>query len=103
MSHSDYEPITRPNSAIPSFCQVQYVNEGLEQNPHPREDFYRHFSVTPERQTPESQRTPVRPVFYPEEYAEAADAAKKATTSLKRFYVGRRLLREDPGGSMVCV
>lgn len=105
VSDSEYEPITRPNSAIdgfPSSCQVQYVNEGLEKNPHPREDFYRQFSVTPERQTPEDQRTPHWPTPDPEEYREAADGAEEAANSLKRFYAGRVLLRRDPNGSMVC-
>ena len=105
MSDSDYEPISQPNSTIngfPSFCQVQLVTKGLEKNPFPREDFYRQFSVTPERQTPESQRTPHWSIPDPEDYREAAEGAEEAAESLKRFYGGRVLLREDPDGSMIC-
>ena len=105
VSDSDYEPVTRPNSAIdgfPSFCQVTFVNEGLEKDPYPREDFYRQFSVTPERQTPESQRTPHWPTPDPEEYTQAADGAEEAARSLKRYYAGRVLLRKGPNGSSVC-
>ncbi|KAF6236313.1 hypothetical protein HO173_005566 [Letharia columbiana] len=105
MSDSDYEPISQPNSTIngfPSFCQVQLVTKGLEKNPFPREDFYRQFSVTPERQTPESQRTPHWSIPDPDDYREAAEGAEEAAESLKRFYGGRVLLREDPDGSMIC-
>lgn len=105
MSDCDYEPISRPNSTIngfPSFCQVHLVNKALEKNPHPREDFYRQFSITPERQTPESQRTPQWSISDPEEYREAAECAEDARDSLKRFYAGRLLLRKDPDGFMVC-
>lgn len=105
MSNSDYEPVSQPNSAIDgftSFRQLEHVNRVLEKSPHPREDFHRQFSVTPERQTPESQRTPYWPTPDPEEYREATDSAEEAKDSLKRFYAGRVLLREAPDGSMVC-
>ena len=104
MFTSDYDPITRPNSAFdePPGCQLQLVDEGLERKPHRREDFYREFSVTPERQTPESQRTPNWPRSDPEEIREAADVAWKAALSLKRFHTGRVLFRKDPNGSMIC-
>ena len=104
MSTSDYDPISRPNSAFDEIpgCQLQLVDEGLERNPHRREDFYREFSVTPERQTPESQRTPDWPRPDPEEFREVADAAWEAAQSLKRFYTGRVLFRKDPDGSMIC-
>ncbi|CAF9919814.1 MAG: hypothetical protein ALECFALPRED_001310 [Alectoria fallacina] len=105
MSDSDYEPVSRPKSTIngfPSFCQVQLVNKALEKNPHPRKDFYRQFSITPERQTPESQRTPQWSISDPAEYREAADCAEEARDSLKRFYAGRVLLRKDPDRFMAC-
>ena len=104
MLTSDYDPISRPNSAFDGIpgCQLQLVDEALERNPHRREDFYREFSVTPERQTPESQRTPNWPRSDPEEIREAADAAWEATKSLKRFYTGRVLLKNDPDASMIC-
>ena len=105
----DHEPISRPNSAFDEIpgCQLQLVDEGLEKNPHRREDFYRQFSVTPERQTPESQtpesqRTPDWPRPDPEEFREAAEGAREAAKSLKRFYTGRVLFRKDPNGSMIC-
>ena len=104
MSTSDYDPISRPSSAFDGIpgCQLQLVDQGLENNPHRREDFYRVFSVTPERQTPESQRTPNWPRSNPEEIREATDAAWEAAKSLKRFYTGRVLFRKDPDGSMIC-
>ena len=104
MSTSDYDPISRPNSAFDEIpgCQLQLVDEGLERTPYRREEFYRKFSVTPKRQTPESQRTPDWPRSDPEEIRKAADAAWEAANSLKRFYTGRVLLRKDPDGSMIC-
>ena len=100
----DYEPISRPNSAFDEIpgCQLQLVDEGLKKNPHRRKDFYRQFSITPERQTPESQRTPDWPRPDPEEFEEAAEGAYEAAKSLKRFYTGRVLFRNDPNGSMIC-
>lgn len=100
----DHEPISRPNSAFDEIpgCQLQLVDERLEKKPHRREDFYRQFSVTPERQTPESQRTPNWPRSDPEEFREAADAAWEAAIALKRFHTGRVLFRKDPNGSMIC-
>ncbi|KAM0805829.1 hypothetical protein BDR22DRAFT_829423 [Usnea florida] len=104
MSISDYDPISRPNSAFDELpgCQLQLVNRGLKINPHRREDYYRQFSVTPERQTPESQRTPDWPRPDPEEFREVTDAAWEAAKSFKRFYKGRVLFREDPDASMIC-
>ena len=100
----DYDPITRPNSAFDELpgCQLQLVDRALEINPHRREDYYRQFSVTPERQTPESQRTPDWPRPDPEEFREVAEGAREAVKSLKRFYTGRVLFRKDPNGSMIC-
>ena len=104
MSTSSYDPISRPNSAFDEIpgCQLQLIDEGLERNPHRREDFYREFTVTPERQTPESQRTPNWPRSDPEEIREATDAAWEAAKSLQRFYSARVLFRKDPDGSMIC-
>ena len=105
MSDSDYEPISRPSSAIndafSNFCQVSLINEALEKNPHPRQDYYRQFSVTPERQTPESQRTPWWPTPDPQEYKAAIGEAQKAKDSLARFYAGRLILKDDPEDSII--
>ena len=101
MTESQLDPITRPNSTVgrlPALAQLHFVNAGLENNSHPREHYSRQFSVTPERQTPESQQTPhiTRPDLDPVEVLEevkgwAADEAKR----LEQFYAGRVLLRKE--------
>ena len=101
MTESQLDPITRPNSTVgrlPALAQLHFVNAGLEKNSHPREHYSPQFSVTPERQTPESQRTPhiTWPDLDPVEVLEevkgwAADEAKR----LEQFYAGRVLLRKE--------
>lgn len=101
MNEAQSDPITRPNSTLnrlPALAGLRFVNAGLEKNPHPREHYSRQFSVTPERQTPESQRTPhiTLPDPDPVEILEeikgwAADEAKR----LEKYYAGRVLLRKE--------
>ena len=101
MNEASPDPITRPNSPLdgwPALAQLHFVNAGLEKNPHPREHYDRQFSVTPERQTPESQRTPLITLSEPdhiEELEEAKDWAAKEAKRLENFYAGRLLLRKE--------
>ena len=101
MTEASPDPITRPNSTVGRlrhFAQLHFVNAGLEKNPHPREHYDRQFSVTPERQTPESQRTPLITWSEPdptEELEEAKDWAAKEAKRLENFYAGRLLLRKE--------
>ena len=101
MTESQPDPITRPNSALsvwPFLAQLHLVNAGLERNSHPREHYSRQFSVTPERQTPESQRTPYIPWSEPdpvEELKEAKEWAAKEAKRLENFYAGRLLLKKE--------
>ncbi|MCJ1459109.1 hypothetical protein MMC28_009486 [Mycoblastus sanguinarius] len=102
MPGSDTDPISRPNSAndgLPVLVQLQLVDTELEKNPLPRTDFGRHFSLTPERHTPESQRTPVlntpSDLDPAEELRDAKAWAAQEAKSLQRFYLGRELLREE--------
>ena len=101
MNEASPDPITRPNSPLdgwPALAQLHFVNAGLEKNPHPREHYDRQFSVTPERQTPESQRTPLVTWSEPdpiEELEEAKDWAAKEAKRLEKFYPGRLLLRKE--------
>lgn len=91
--------ISCPNSAgdrLPHFPQLRFVNAGLEKNPHPREHYERQFS--PDRQTPESQRTPL--ITWPEpdpieELKEAKAWAADQAKRLGKFYAGRLLLRKE--------
>lgn len=81
---------------MPAMVQLHLVDAALETNPHPREDFYRQYSVTPERQTPEGQRTPPPPTYSPgtllaQEKAFAAGVAK----TLKQFHAGRVKFRKE--------
>ena len=99
--YSQSDPVTRPNSALagpPHLAQLRFVNAGLERNSHPREHYSRQFSVTPERQTPESQRTPLFkwPTPDPVEGLKVAKAwAANEAKRLERFYAGRVLLRKE--------
>ena len=101
MTESQPDPITRPNSALsvwPFLARLDLVNAGLEKKPHPREHYSRQFSVTPERQTPESQRTPH--ITWPEpdpveELEEAKEWAAKEAKRLENFYAGRLLLKKE--------
>ena len=103
MTEARFDPITRPNSAVdlpPFIAQLQSVNARLYKNSFPREHYDRQFSVTPERQTPESQRTPR--ITWPEpdpveELKEAKEWAAREAKRLEIFYAGRLLLkREEP-------
>lgn len=101
MNEASPDPITRLNSPLegwPALAQLHFVNAGLEKNPHPREHYERQFSVTPERQTPESQRTPL--ITWPEidlveELEEAKGWAAIEAERLGKFYPGRSLLRKE--------
>ena len=101
MTEAPSDPITRPSSALdlpPFFAQLPLVNARLDKNPCPREHYSRQFSVTPERQTPESQRTPR--IIWPEAdpIAELKEAKEWATNEAKRlgkFYAGRLLLKKE--------
>ena len=101
VTESQPDPITRPNSALsvwPFLARLDLVNAGLEKKPHPREHYSRQFSVTPERQTPESQRTPH--ITWPEpdpvdELNEAKEWAAKEAKRLENFYAGRLLLKKE--------
>ena len=102
MDSLDGEPVSLPCSneearvGMPAMVQLHLVDAALAKNPHPREDFYRQYSVTPERQTPERERTPPPPTYsrgtlLAQEKAFAAGVA----TTLKKFHVGRVKLREE--------
>ncbi|KAL9064884.1 MAG: hypothetical protein Q9161_008587 [Pseudevernia consocians] len=101
MTESQLDPITRPNSTVgrlPALAQLHFVNAGLENNSHPREHYCRQFSVTPERQTPQSQRTPhiTWPEIDPiEDLREAKAWAANEAKCLEKFYDGRVLLRKE--------
>ena len=102
MDSLDGEPVSLPCSneeariGMPAIVQLHLVNAALETNPHPREDFYRQYSVTPERRTPEGQRTPPPPTYSPgtllaQEKAFAAGVAE----TLKQFHAGRVKFRKE--------
>lgn len=99
MSEASPDPITRPNSTLngfPPLAQLHRVNAGLEKNPHPRKHYDRQFS--PDRQTPESQRTPLITWSEPdpiEDLKEAKAWAANQAKRLERFYAGRLLLRKE--------
>lgn len=101
MTEAQPDPITRPNSALagpPAIAQLHFVNAALKKNRHPRSHYSRQFSVTPERQTPESQRTPVITWSDPdplEELREVKSWAADQAKLLEKFYAGRVLLRKE--------
>lgn len=101
MTEASPDPITRPNSTrgrLPLILQLRFVNAGLEKNPHPRKHYERQFSITPERQTPESQQTPLIVWTEPDPIEELEDAKARARDEaerLEKFYAGRLLLREE--------
>ena len=102
MDDLDDVPRSLPCSAeevrfgMPPMVQLQFVNAGLEKHPYPREDFYRQYAVTPERQTPIEDRTPPPPVYSPRALAQMnKDYAQKVAKSLKRFYAGRVMLKME--------
>ena len=95
------DPVSRPNSALdgwPYIIQLRFVNARLEKNALPREHFDRQFSVTPDRQTPESQQTPLIALPLPnpvEELEKAKFWAAKEAERLREFYAGRVILRKE--------
>ena len=101
MTEAEPGPISRPNSTLgilPPLAQLRFVNAGLEKNSYPREHYSRQFSVTPDRQTPQSQRTPL--ITWPdadpiEELREAKAWAVKEAKLLERFHAGRVILRKE--------
>ena len=102
MDDSVDEPGSLPCSAeeakfgIPVMVQLHLVNAGLEKNSHPREDFYREYSVTPERRTPEAERTPPPPTYSPGAILkDRKDWAAHAAKGLGQFHAGRVLLRKE--------
>ena len=102
MDESDDEPVSLPCSnpeakiGLPTLVQLHLVNAGLERNPRPRDDFYRQYSVTPERKTPEEERTPPPPVYSPGTVREKRKAwATRVAKGLKQFHAGRVLLRKE--------
>ena len=101
MDESEDEPRSLPCSAeeakyMPVMVQLHLVDAALEKLPLHREDFYLQYPVTPERQTPEGERTPPPPVYSPgtilkSEKGWAADVSK----TLAQFHAGRLLLRKE--------
>ena len=84
------------NKYMPVMVQLHLVDAALEENFLPREDFYRQYPVTPERLTPEAERTPPPPILTPGEILEAEKTwAARVAKGLGQFYAGRVLLRKD--------
>ena len=79
-------PCSAPEAkaGLPPFVQLYLVDEALRRNPEPREDFYRQYSITPERQTPPAVIL-----------QEAKDFAANVAEGLKKFHAGRVLLRKE--------
>ncbi|CAF9919810.1 MAG: hypothetical protein ALECFALPRED_001308 [Alectoria fallacina] len=102
MDESDSEPVSLPCSApeakigLPVMVQLHLVDAVLKKNPQPREDFYRQYSVTPERRRPQEERTPPPPSYSPETILRKSKAwAATVAKSLKRFHAGRVMLRKE--------
>ena len=102
MNDSDGEPGLLPCSAeearigMPTIVQLHLVDATLEKSPQPREDFYRQYSVTPERQTPEEERTPQPPIYTPGAFLKnRKDWAASVAKGLKQFHAGRVMLRKE--------
>lgn len=101
MDEFEDEPRSLPCSAeeakyMPVMVQLHLVDAALEQLPPPREDFYRQYSVTPERQTPEGERTPQFPTYDREAYLKAEKKyALDISETLGKFHAGRLLLRKE--------
>ena len=83
---------------LPVMVQLQFVDAGLEKHPYPREDFYRQYSVTPERQSPEKELTPPLPLYSPGAILQKSkDWAAKIAKGLRQFHAGRVMLRKEEG------
>ncbi|KAL9132555.1 MAG: hypothetical protein Q9175_006273 [Cornicularia normoerica] len=102
MIESDDKPRSLPCSneeakcGMPVMVQLHLVDAALEKNPLPREDFYRQYSITPERRTPEGDRTPPPPTYSPGTILEKRKAwAASVAQGLKQFHIGRAMLRKE--------
>lgn len=102
MDTFDDEPVSLPCSneeakiGLPSIVQLHLVNAALEKTPLPREDFYRQYSVTPERQTPEGERTPPPPPYSPGKHlAQEKAFAGGVANAVRKFHAGRVKLRKE--------
>ena len=101
MDDFEDEPRSLPCSAeeakyMPVMVQLHLVDAALEKGSLPREDFYRQYSVTPERQTPEEERTPLPPIYSRGKILKLEkEWALSVAKALKQFYAGRVLLRKD--------
>ena len=88
-------PCSAPEAKVglPTIVQLDLVDDGLKRNPEPREDFYRQYSITPERQYPITPRrqTPTEE----ENLQETKGFAARVAKGLKQFYAGRVLLRRE--------
>ena len=107
MDDFEDEPRSLPCSAeeakyMPVMVQLHLVDAALGKDSRPREDFYRQYSVTPERQTPEEERTPPPPIYSRGELIRAEkEWALSVAKAVKQFYAGRVMIRkheaEQPG------
>lgn len=102
MDDFDKELHTPPCSAAEAkagfhtIVQLYLVDEALKKSPLPREDFYAQYPVTPERQTPEDQRTPPPRKYTHEESLQISkDWATGVAEGLRQFHAGRVMLRRE--------
>lgn len=102
MDTLDAEPVSLPRSneeaawGLPPIVRLHLVNAALEKTPFPREDFYRQYSVTPERQTPEAERTPPPPPYSPgKNLAQEKAFAAGVASSVREYHAGRVKLRKE--------
>ena len=100
MDDFEDDPRSLPCSAeeakyMPVMVQLHLVDAALGKDSRPREDFYRQYSVTPERQTPEEERTPPPPIYSRGELIEAEkEWALSVAKAIKQFYAGRVMIRK---------
>ena len=80
-------PCSAPEAktGLPPIVQLYLVDEALERNPEPREDFYRQDSITPDTETPPPEII----------LQESKDFAAMVAKSLKQFHAGRVMLRKE--------
>ena len=80
---------------MPVMVQLHLVDAELRKDSLPRQDFYRQYSVTPERQTPEEERTPPPPIYSRGVLLKIEkEWALSVAKALKQFYAGRVMLRK---------
>ena len=95
------EPRSLPCSAeeakyMPVMVQLHLVDAALAKNSLPRKDFYRQYSVTPKRQTPEEDRTPPPPIYSRGALTKLEkEWALSVAKALKQFYAGRVIIRKS--------